>query len=55
MFLVGNLSQPKSIGNSSWMDLQALNCSLNASCHKILFLNELLGIMHNEAPIWGCL
>jgi hypothetical protein len=29
MFLVGNLSQPKSIGNSSWMDLQALKCSLN--------------------------
>jgi hypothetical protein len=37
MFLFGNLSQPKSIGNSSWMDLQALKCSLNVKLPQLLF------------------
>ncbi len=37
MFLFGNLSQPKSIGNSSWMDLQALKCSLNVKLPQNTF------------------
>jgi hypothetical protein len=33
------------------MDLQALKCSLNIKLPQTNFLNELLGIIHNEAPI----
>jgi len=36
-FYLGTLSQPKSIGNSSWMDLQALKCSLNIKLPQIFF------------------